>query len=157
MYIDDLDRCTDGKSVEILEAVQLLFNETAPGSSSAGLLTEHGGWRVLCAKAACSWLRIKAWVGSCCRSGATLDEGYAIRDPRSQADPAATQDEEVTPEHAVFANRKFQFMPRKPAEVHAPTPLDKTAESFGHGSPAKSESKRRVIFLFSRTFFFALF
>ena len=82
MYIDDLDRCSDGKSVEILEAVQLLFNETAPGSSSAGLLTEHGGWRVFCAKVTCSWLRIKERPASWVATGRdTLDEGYAIQDP----------------------------------------------------------------------------
>ena len=61
MYIDDLDRCSDGKSVMILEAVQLLFNETSPKSSSTGLLTEYGGWLVFCAKVSCWWLRVKAW------------------------------------------------------------------------------------------------
>ena len=69
MYIDDLDRCSDGKSVQILEAVQLLFNETAPNNSSGGLFAEFGGWRVFRAKIACSWLRIKTWMdGRFCSS-----------------------------------------------------------------------------------------
>lgn len=44
MYVDDLDRCNNGKSVEILEAVQLLFNEVAPANVIAGSMTEFSGF-----------------------------------------------------------------------------------------------------------------
>ena len=70
MCVDDLDRCKDGKSVKTLEAVQLLFNETAPPTSSgAGLFTKHGGWQVFCAMATCCWLRAKARLSAWSRRG----------------------------------------------------------------------------------------
>ena len=41
MCVDDLDRRTNGKSVQVLEAVQLLFNEAVP--DAGGPLADHGG------------------------------------------------------------------------------------------------------------------
>ena len=73
MYIDDLDRCSDGKSVMILEAVQLLFNETppeVPESSKEGLLAEYGGktmyWAKMVLRVWSCWL----WLFSCQSCGA---------------------------------------------------------------------------------------
>ena len=60
MCVDDLDRRTNGKSVQVLEAVQLLFNEAVP--DAGGPLADHGGWLVLWAKAAVAWRRFKAAV-----------------------------------------------------------------------------------------------
>ena len=102
--IDDLDRHTDGKSVKILEAVQLRFNETAPPtSSSAGLFTEHGGWQVFCAKVTCRWLRASWGCRSsrqaCCTAASRetpVEEGCACRHADHCQAPSGGASDEAT-------------------------------------------------------------
>ena len=86
LYIDDLDRCTDGKSVQVLEAVQLLFNETVP--AAGGLLAEDLGWVVLWAKATVSWRRFKDRIGRflnwiCCRGHCFGATPWSVKDARN--------------------------------------------------------------------------
>ena len=82
VYIDDLDRCSDGKSVMILEAVQLLFNETPPEDLEDSLITEFGGRAVRWARFSCFLLRLWSRTTSCiscdschCASGDVASAG----------------------------------------------------------------------------------
>jgi len=82
MYIDDLDRCSKGKSVQILEAVQLLFNETLPERSESAF-DAHSGWLMFCAKMTVSWQLLWLWVRSGCnRCGCRGSGAWSVRDGR---------------------------------------------------------------------------
>ena len=69
VYIDDLDRCSDGKSVMILEAVQLLFNETPPEDPGDSLIAEFGGRAVRWARLSCFLMRLWSRTTSCFSCG----------------------------------------------------------------------------------------
>ena len=69
VYIDDLDRCSDGKSVMILEAVQLLFNETPPEDLEDSLIAEFGGRAVRWARLSCFLTRLWSRTTSCFSCG----------------------------------------------------------------------------------------
>ena len=57
----DLDRCTNGKSVEILEAVHILFHETRPEDSAyfGRRFLIHSIWWLW-------WRRMCYWLNWCC-------------------------------------------------------------------------------------------
>ena len=71
LFIDDLDRCTDGKAVAILEAVQLLFNETTPPDETLLAATHECGVAPIIGSVLCTarlmwfWMRCMEFLRCC--------------------------------------------------------------------------------------------